>query len=171
MTFFFNGGREAPFPGEIRRLVPSPKDVETYDQKPAMSAYEVVQAFAEIMAAEPVDLVVLNFANPDMVGHTGSLPATIEAVEHVDRCLGEVLRVLEEVGAKVIVTADHGNAEHMLKANGGSNTAHSNGKVPLVALKHGLKLREGAGLSDVAPTLLHFLGLEVPAEMTGRCLF
>ena len=171
VTFFFNGGREAPFPGEIRRLVPSPKDVETYDQKPAMSAYEVVQAFAEIMAAEPVDLVVLNFANPDMVGHTGSLPATIEAVEHVDRCLGEVLRVLEEVGAKVIVTADHGNAEHMLKANGGSNTAHSNGKVPLVALKHGLKLREGAGLSDVAPTLLHFLGLEVPAEMTGRCLF
>jgi 2,3-bisphosphoglycerate-independent phosphoglycerate mutase len=94
VTFFFNGGREEPFPGEMRRLIPSPKDVSTYDQKPAMSAYEVAHCFREIMASEPVDFTVLNFANPDMVGHTGNLRATIEAVEHVDRCLGEVLGVL-----------------------------------------------------------------------------
>jgi 2,3-bisphosphoglycerate-independent phosphoglycerate mutase len=170
VTFFFNGGREEPFPGEIRRLIPSPKDVETYDQKPAMSAYEVAQCFERTMVESPVDFVVLNFANPDMVGHTGNLSATIEAVEHVDRCLGKVLRVLAEVGAKVIVTADHGNAEEMIEADGSSDTAHSTNKVPLVVLEGEVELREGAGLSDVAPTLLCFLGLKVPAEMTGRPL-
>jgi len=170
VTFFFNGGREEPFPGEIRRLIPSPKDVETYDEKPAMSAYEVAQAFEEIMTADPVDFVVLNFANPDMVGHTGNLAATIEAVEHVDRCLGKVLQVLAVVGAKVIVTADHGNAEDMLGPKGDVNTAHSTGMVPLVLLDRDATLRAGAGLSDVAPTVLHFLSLQVPAEMTGRSL-
>jgi len=170
VTFFFNGGREAPFPGENRKLVPSPKDVETYDQKPAMSAYEVVQAFEDIMASDPVDFVVLNFANPDMVGHTGCLPAAVEAIEHVDRCLGVVLRVLEAVGAKVIVTADHGNAEEMVEGNGETSTAHSLNKVPLVVLEPGVLLREGAGLADVAPTILDFLGLQAPAEMTGRSL-
>ena len=170
VTFFFNGGREAPFPGERRKLVPSPKEVKTYDQKPAMSAYEVVRCFKEIMSGEPADFVVLNFANPDMVGHTGNLPATIEAIDHVDRCLGKVLEVLEGVGAKVIVTADHGNAEDMVESDGAINTAHSTGKVPLVLLEHRAKLREGAGLSDVAPTLLDFMGLEVPGEMTGRSL-
>jgi 2,3-bisphosphoglycerate-independent phosphoglycerate mutase len=170
VTFFFNGGREEPFPGEIRRLIPSPKDVETYDQKPAMSAYGVAQSLEETMSASPVDFVVLNFANPDMVGHTGNLLATVEAIEHVDRCLGKVLGILEGLGAKVMVTADHGNAEEMLGANGESSTAHSTGRVPLVVLCPGLALREGAGLSDVAPTLLGFLGLEAPVEMTGISL-
>jgi 2,3-bisphosphoglycerate-independent phosphoglycerate mutase len=171
VTFFFNGGREKPFPGERRKLVPSPKDVETYDQKPAMSAYEVAEAFAGIMEADPVDFVVLNFANPDMVGHTGDLPATVEAIGHVDRCLGRVLKVLEASGAKVIVTADHGNAEEMLEADGGLNTAHSKGAVPLILLERGARLRQRAGLSDVAPTLLEFLGVVVPVEMTGRTLW
>ena len=143
VTFFFNGGREEPFPGERRKLVPSPKDVETYDQKPAMSAYEVAECFEEIMAEDPVDFVVLNFANPDMVGHTGDMPATVEAIEHVDRCLGRVLQVLEGVGAKVIVTADHGNAEEMLEADGDVNTAHSTGKVPLVVLDDGVDAARG----------------------------
>jgi 2,3-bisphosphoglycerate-independent phosphoglycerate mutase len=171
VTFFFNGGREAPFPGERRKLVPSPKEVETYDQKPQMSAYEVASSLKEIMAVDPVDLVVLNFANPDMVGHTGNIPATVEAIEHVDRCLGTVLDVLAGIGAKIIVTADHGNAEEMLQSDGSMSTAHSTGKVPLVVLEHGISLREGSGLADVAPTLLRFLGIAKPREMTGQPLF
>jgi 2,3-bisphosphoglycerate-independent phosphoglycerate mutase len=170
VTFFFNGGRERPFPGEIRKLIPSPKDVETYDQRPAMSAYEVAEAFEQMMTATPVDFVVLNFANPDMVGHTGNLPAAIEAVQHVDRCLGKVLGVLERVGARVIVTADHGNAEDMIETDGSAGTAHSMRKVPLVILDRGVTLRVGAGLSDVAPTLLAYMGLDAPVEMTGRSL-
>jgi len=170
VTFFFNGGREEPFPGEVRRLIPSPKDVDTYDQKPAMSAYAVAECLAATMAESPVDFVVLNFANPDMVGHTGVISATVEAVEHVDVCLGEALKVFEGVGAKVIVTSDHGNAEGMLEADGSSNTAHSTGEVPLVVLDRTVRLREGAGLSDVAPTVLSFLGLQPPLEMTGRSL-
>jgi len=144
--------------------------VETYDQKPAMSAYDVVEQFEEIMAEEPVDLVVLNFANPDMVGHTGNLAAAVEAVTHVDRCLGRVLRVLERVGAKIVVTADHGNAEEMIEADGDHSTAHSMNKVPLVLLERGAVLREGAGLADIAPTVLGFLGLDTPEEMTGTDL-
>ncbi len=170
VTFFFNGGRETPFPGERRRLVPSPKDVATYDEKPAMSAYEVAECFEKTMAEDPVDLVVLNFANPDMVGHTGDIPATVEALQHVDRCLGRVLKVLEGLGAKVIVTSDHGNAESMLEPNGEPNTAHTTAKVPLVVLDEGVVLRDGAGLADVAPTILCFMGLEVPAAMTGHPL-
>jgi 2,3-bisphosphoglycerate-independent phosphoglycerate mutase len=170
VTFFFNGGREKPYPGEIRRLIPSPKDVATYDQKPAMSAYEVVRVFADTMNEQHIDFVVLNFANPDMVGHTGDLPATIQAVETVDACLGRALDVLGKGDARVIVTADHGNAEEMLEKDGTENTAHSVGRVPLVVLEQGLSLREGAGLADVAPTILSFLGLGVPPEMTGRPL-
>jgi 2,3-bisphosphoglycerate-independent phosphoglycerate mutase len=170
VTFFFNGGREEPFPGESRKLVPSPKDVDTYDQKPAMSAYEVAESFAEIMATDPADFAVLNFANPDMVGHTGNFLAAVEAVGHVDRCLGRVLEVLHSVGARVIVTADHGNAEEMLEEDGSRSTAHSVGRVPLVLLDRNRRLRKGAGLSDVAPTLLKFMGLRVPEEMTGRSL-
>jgi 2,3-bisphosphoglycerate-independent phosphoglycerate mutase len=170
VTFFFNGGRERPFPGEKRILVPSPKSVATYDQKPAMSAYEIVRCLEEAVRDAPPNLVVLNFANPDMVGHTGSLSATVEAVEHVDRCLGEALQVLEGVGAKIMVTADHGNAEAMVGEDGAGNTAHTTNPVPLVLLEKGKGLREGAGLADVAPTILCFLGLAVPAEMTGRAL-
>ncbi len=170
VTFFFNGGRERPFPGETRKLIPSPKEVETYDKKPAMSAYELAAEFGAMMAADTYDLVVLNFANPDMVGHTGVIPATVEALQHVDTCLGRVLDVLRGVNAQVVVTADHGNAEAMLEPDGTVNTAHTTNPVPLVVLEEGRSLRNGAGLSDVAPTLLGFLDLEVPAEMTGRSI-
>jgi 2,3-bisphosphoglycerate-independent phosphoglycerate mutase len=170
VTFFFNGGREQPFPGEQRKLVPSPKDVATYDEKPAMSAYEVADCLEQMMANEPVDFVVLNFANPDMVGHTGDIPATVEAIEHVDRCLGKVLKVLEGLGAKVIVTSDHGNAEAMVETDGDMNTAHTTAKVPLVILDDEVKVRGGAGLADVAPTILCFMGLDPPAQMTGQSL-
>ncbi len=170
VTFFFNGGREAPFPGEERRLVPSPKDVETYDDKPRMSAYEVVDCFEQTMAERPFDFVVVNFANPDMVGHTGNVAATIEAIEHVDRCLGRILSVLERAATHVIITADHGNAEDMVEPDGSNGTAHSTNKVPLIVLERGVRLREGAGLADIAPTLLGFLGLSAPSEMTGSPL-
>jgi 2,3-bisphosphoglycerate-independent phosphoglycerate mutase len=170
VTFFFNGGREEPFPGERRRLIPSPTEVATYDQKPAMSAYEVADCLQSVMAEDPVDFVVLNFANPDMVAHTGKIPAAVEAVQHVDICLGKVVKVLEEVEAKIIVTADHGNAEVMLEPDRSVSTAHTTDRVPLVLLDEAAVLREGAGLSDVAPTVLCFLGLEVPAEMTGHTL-
>jgi 2,3-bisphosphoglycerate-independent phosphoglycerate mutase len=170
VTFFFNGGRERPFPGERRRLVPSPKDVATYDEKPAMSAYEVADCLEQTLRDEPVDFVVLNFANPDMVGHTGDIRATVEAVEHVDRCLGKVLKVLEGLSAKVIVTSDHGNAESMLETDGDTNTAHTTAQVPLVVLEEQVTVREGAGLADVAPTILCFMGLDPPVEMTGRSL-
>jgi len=170
VTFFFNGGREEPFPGEERRLVASPRDVATYDEKPAMSAYEVAECFEKAMAENPVDLVVLNFANPDMVGHTGDIRATVEAIQHVDHCLGRVLKVLEGLGAKVMVTSDHGNAESMVETNGSPNTAHTTAKVPLIILDEGVTPREGAGLADVAPTILCFMGLKAPAVMTGRSL-
>jgi 2,3-bisphosphoglycerate-independent phosphoglycerate mutase len=170
VTFFFNGGRERPFPGEIRKLVPSPKDVATYDERPAMSAYEVADSLEQTLAEEPVDFVILNFANPDMVGHSGDIPATVEAVEHVDACLGRVLKVLESLGAKVIVTSDHGNAESMLEGDGDVNTAHTTVEVPVVVLDEEVKVHDGAGLADVAPTILCFMGLEQPPEMTGRSL-
>ncbi len=167
VTFFFNGGREEPYPGEIRRLIPSPKDVETYDQRPEMSVFSVVDCFRETMADHRVDFVVLNFANPDMVGHTGNIRATVEAIEDVDTCLGEVLEVLGLHDARVMVTADHGNAEVMVAPDGSPDTAHSTDPVPLVLLEQGKVLRQGAGLSDVAPTVLTFLGLPIPPEMTG----
>jgi 2,3-bisphosphoglycerate-independent phosphoglycerate mutase len=170
VTFFFNGGREAPFPGEKRCLVPSPKDVSTYDQKPQMSAYEVVACLEKTLAEEPMDLVVLNFANPDMVGHTGDIPATIAALEHVDRCLGRAIEILGGIGAKIVVTADHGNAEVMLRPDGSIDTAHSTDKVPLIVLDRAVQLRQGAGLADIAPTILCFLGLPAAPEMTGTAL-
>lgn len=170
VTFFFNGGREAPFPGELRRLIPSPKDVETYDQKPEMSAFLVADCFRETLTEHKIDFVVLNFANPDMVGHTGNIRATVEAIEDVDICLGRVLEVLNEHDARVIVTADHGNAEMMVAADGTPDTAHSTDMVPLVILDECSTLRQGAGLSDVAPTVLSFLGLAIPPEMTGTPL-
>jgi 2,3-bisphosphoglycerate-independent phosphoglycerate mutase len=170
VTFFFNGGREAPFPGEKRCLVPSPKDVSTYDQKPEMSAYGVVDHLERIMAEDPVDFVVLNFANPDMVGHTGNIEATIAAIEDVDACLGRVVDILTGYGAKIMVTSDHGNAETMLQPDGSVDTAHSTDQVPLIVLDEQAKLREGAGLADIAPTVLCFLGLPAPVEMTGRPL-
>jgi 2,3-bisphosphoglycerate-independent phosphoglycerate mutase len=170
VTFFFNGGREKPFPGEKRILVPSPKSVATYDLKPEMSASAVVECLEDALRDDPPDLVILNFANPDMVGHTGNIPATVRAVEHVDHCLGEVIHALEAAGAKIMVTADHGNAEAMTEPDGRTNTAHTTNPVPLILLSSDTLLREGAGLSDIAPTLLSFLGLAVPSEMTGLSL-
>ncbi len=170
VTFFFNGGREAPFPGERRCLVPSPKDVRTYDQKPQMSAYEVVDCLERTISEDPVDFVVLNFANADMVGHTGDIQATVTALEHVDHCLGRVIEILAAAGARIMITADHGNAEVMLRPDGSVDTAHSTDPVPLIVLDELIKLREGAGLADIAPTLLCFLGLPVPVEMTGTSL-
>ncbi len=171
VTFFFNGGREEPFPGETRRLIQSPTDISTYDQRPAMSAYEVAAAFRDELQAGIPDFVVLNFANLDMVGHTGDLQATIEAAEHVDACLGVVIEALAPSGARVFVTADHGNAERMIDAvTGAAETAHTTNPVRLVCLEEGVVLREGAGLADIAPTVLCLLDLEVPVEMTGEPL-
>ncbi len=170
VTFFFNGGRDEPFPGETRRLIPSPRDVETYDQKPEMSAHLVTAAFRETMNEEPVDFTILNFANPDMVAHTGSIAATVEALEHVDSCLAEVLEVLHARDAQVFVTADHGNAEYMIDPDGSPNTAHTTNPVYLIYVGGRWPLREGAGLADLAPTVLSLLGLDVPDAMTGQPL-
>ena len=170
VTFFFNGGREEPFKNEDRVLVPSPK-VATYDLKPEMSAFEVKDEVINRIKMEKYDLIILNFANPDMVGHTGVIPAAIKAVETVDTCLGEIVKLMEEVDGKIIVTSDHGNAEMLIdEETGGVFTAHTTNEVPLVLV--GLRnkvLREGI-LADIAPTLLELLGLEVPKEMTGKSL-
>jgi 2,3-bisphosphoglycerate-independent phosphoglycerate mutase len=170
VTYFFNGGREEEWPGETRILVPSPREVGTYDKKPEMSAPEV----AERVAAEIGDgyrFGIVNFANPDMVGHTGSIPAATEAVEATDRCLGKVLAAVEAAGGTALVTADHGNAETMLADDGVSpHTAHTTNPVPLVVTAPGIGLREGGELSDLAPTCLDLLGIPLPPEMTGRTL-
>ena len=150
--------------------MPSPKEVSTYDQKPQMSADAVVDDLERIMAEDPVDFVVLNFANADMVGHTGNIPATVAALECVDRCLGRALEILGRCGAKAMVTSDHGNAEVMLQPDGSADTAHSTDRVPLIVLDERVTLRERAGLADIAPTVLCFLGLAAPVEMTGTAL-
>jgi len=174
VTFFFNGGREEPFPGEERCLVPSPREVKTYDLKPQMSAAEVAAELCRLLdAAGEFGLVVLNFANCDMVGHTGILPATVKACETVDQCLGTVLEKFREKGFAVLVTADHGNAENMLDAEGHPVTAHSTNRVPLVLVDSGRVyrgLRSGGILADIAPTLLRIMGVEQPVAMTGKSL-
>ncbi len=175
VTYFFNGGEEAPYEGERRELVPSPRDVPTYDHKPQMSAREAAHAFVrgwrEEQRAGGLRFGVVNFANADMVGHTGVIPAAVAAVETVDRCLGEVLEVVREGGGVCLVTADHGNADHMLEPDGSPNTAHSLNPVPLIVTAPGLRLRERGGiLADVAPTVLDLLGIEQPSQMTGRSL-
>jgi 2,3-bisphosphoglycerate-independent phosphoglycerate mutase len=170
VTYFLNGGREEAWPGETRILVPSPREVGTYDRKPEMSAPEV----AARVAAEAPDgyaFVIVNFANPDMVGHTGSIPAAIAAVETTDRCLGIVLDAVERAGGVALVTADHGNAETMLEADGVSpHTAHTTNPVPLVVTDPRVTLREDGELSDLAPTILAMIGIRQPREMTGRTL-
>ena len=170
VTYFFNGGREAEWPGETRILVPSPRDVPSYDHRPEMSAHEVADRFcAEI--GQGYAFGVVNFANPDMVGHTGSIPAAVAAVEAVDACLGRVVAAVEAAGGACLVTADHGNAEQMLEADGVSpHTAHTTNPVPLILTAEGLRLRDGGELSDLVPTALHLLGLEQPERMTGSSL-
>jgi len=167
VTYFFDGGREEEFAGETRLLVPSPRDVPSYDKKPAMSALELADRFvAEI--GDGYAFAVVNFANPDMVGHTGVIPAVVEAVETVDACLGRVVEAVDRLGGVCLVTADHGNAEKLLEEDGVSpHTAHTTNLVPLILTSAGVSLQEGE-LSDLAPTILALLGFEKPAQMSGR---
>ena len=173
VTFFFNDYREEPFPGEQRRLVPSPK-VNTYDMQPAMSAQMVADLICKRIADRVDDVIVLNFANPDMIGHTGSIPAATEACRVVDDCVGQVLEAIEKVGGCAIITADHGNFEQMIDPQtGGPHTAHTLLPVPLHLFGEpfkGRRLREGGRLADVMPTLFEMMGIDRPEEMTGRSL-
>jgi len=172
VTFFFNGGREVPSPGEERLLIPSPK-VATYDRKPEMSAFEVTDAVVEKIREGAYDLIVLNYANSDMVGHTGIFDAAVRAVEAVDECVGRVVAEVLARGGAVLLTADHGNAEKMEDPGTGQHhTAHTTNPVPFVLIMEGeeVKLRDDGILADVAPTVLDLLGLPAPAAMTGRSL-
>jgi 2,3-bisphosphoglycerate-independent phosphoglycerate mutase len=170
VTYFFNGGAEAPLTGERRELVPSPRDVPTYDHKPQMSAREAAGAFVSAWKEDRPRFGIINFANADMVGHTGVIAAAVEAIETVDECLGEVVAAVHGTGGACVVTADHGNAEHMLEPDGSPNTAHSLNPVPLIITVAGVSLRSGGILADVAPTVLALLGIEQPREMTGESL-
>jgi len=172
VTFFFNGGSEVPSAGEERVLIPSPKDVTTYDQKPAMSAPAVTDEVVGRVASGAYDLIVLNFANPDMVGHTGVSPAAVAAMETVDACVGRVVDAVLAAQGCLLITADHGNCEQMVDANGQPHTAHTSNPVPLLLVdptRREVKLRPGI-LADLAPTILELMGLPKPAEMTGRSL-
>jgi 2,3-bisphosphoglycerate-independent phosphoglycerate mutase len=170
VTYFFNGGEEEPYAGEQRELVPSPRDVPTYDHKPEMSAPGVADTFARHWREDAPGFGIVNFANPDMVGHTGDIPAAIRAVETVDRCLGDVVAAVHESGGACLITADHGNADNMLEPDGSPNTAHSLNPVPLVVTVAGVRLRDGGILADIAPTILRMLERSQPAAMTGRSL-
>jgi 2,3-bisphosphoglycerate-independent phosphoglycerate mutase len=170
VTYFFNGGEEDPYPGEVRELVPSPRDVPTYDHKPEMSAPEATGAFLEHWESDAPAFAIINFANADMVGHTGDIEAAVKAVETVDACLGRVVEAVHASGGACLVTADHGNADEMLEDDGSPDTAHSLNPVPFIVTA-GAEALDGEGiLADVAPTVLALLGVEQPAEMTGRSL-
>jgi 2,3-bisphosphoglycerate-independent phosphoglycerate mutase len=150
--------------------VASPRDVPTYDHKPQMSAPEAAAAFVAAWAEDTPRFGIINFANADMVGHTGVIEAAVAAVETVDRCLGEVVAAVESTGGALLITADHGNADHMLNEDGSPNTAHSLNPVPCIVTADGIELRESGILADVAPTMLEMLGVEQPRGMTGRSL-
>jgi len=173
VTYFFNGGEERAFDGEDRVLVPSPREVATYDQKPIMSLREVTDQCVERIRNGDYGFVLVNFANPDMIGHTGVLPAAITAIEEVDRCVGAIVEATLEKKGRVMITADHGNCELMVDPETGEpHTAHTTNPVPVILIDHAQKdatLRAGA-LCDVAPTLLKLMGLPIPAVMTGRSL-
>ena len=169
VTYFFNGGVEQPFPGEDRHIIPSPK-VATYDLQPEMSAREVTEVVLDRL--DQYDLIILNFANPDMVGHTGVVEAGIKAVETIDECVSRIVPALLALGGKCLITADHGNCEQMRNADGSPNTAHTTNLVHLVYVAADaarFRIEDGI-LADVAPTLLFLLGLPRPAEMSGHCL-
>jgi 2,3-bisphosphoglycerate-independent phosphoglycerate mutase len=183
VTYFFNGGDEAPLSGERREMVASPRDVPTYDHKPQMSAREAAAAFVGAWRQDRPRFGIINFANADMVGHTGVIEAAVTAIETVDECLGQVVAAVHECGGACVVTADHGNADHMLEPDGSPNTAHSMNPVPLIVTSPGVSLRNRVAtgpapladerrgiLADVAPTVLELLGIEQPAPMTGRSL-
>ncbi|HET8566561.1 MAG TPA: 2,3-bisphosphoglycerate-independent phosphoglycerate mutase [Solirubrobacterales bacterium] len=170
VTYFFNGGREQELAGEEHCLVDSPRDVPTYDHKPEMSAEGAAEAFVSHWEKGDYRFGIINFANPDMVGHTGVIPAAVKAVETVDAQLAKVVEAVAARGGACIVTADHGNCDHMLEPDGSPNTAHSLNPVPLVVTRHGLELRDHGILADVAPTALALLGIPQPEAMTGRTL-
>lgn len=170
VTFFMSGGREEEFFGEERILIPSPK-VATYDLKPEMSAYELTDALIEGIQADRFDAIILNFANPDMVGHSGQLVPTIKAIEAVDECLGRIIDVIHDKGGKAIVTADHGNADEVLTLENAPMTAHTTNPVPVIVTDKEVELRDGGKLADLAPTMLEMLKLEQPEKMTGKSLF
>ena len=179
VTYFFNGGVEIPLPGEDRNLIPSPR-VATYDMEPEMSAEELTMSCAQAIKSGDYAFVVINFANPDMVGHTGNMNATIKAIETVDRCIGKIVNATGEMGGSILITADHGNAEVMKGPSGEAWTAHTINKVPLIFVEgekrkipnmgNEILLRDNAGLADIAPTLLQLLNLPIPKEMTGESL-
>jgi 2,3-bisphosphoglycerate-independent phosphoglycerate mutase len=172
VTYFFNGGEEKPFDLEDRCLIPSPRDVPTYDFKPEMSALAVTEEVLKRLESRQYGLVVLNFANMDMVGHTGILSAAIRAVETVDGCIGRIADCIRSMGGVLMVTADHGNAETMVDENGTPHTAHTLNPVPFILVDEtriGAKLREGI-LADIAPTILQVMGIDQPSAMTGKSL-
>jgi 2,3-bisphosphoglycerate-independent phosphoglycerate mutase len=166
VTFFFSGGRDVELPGETRILIPSPK-VATYDLQPEMSAYEVAEAAVKEIEAERPDVIILNFANPDMVGHSGLLEPTVKAIEATDECLGKVVEAILAKGGIVCITADHGNADVVTNPDGTRNTAHTTNPVPFIVTDKHVTLRDGGILADIAPTMLDYLEVPLPAEMTG----
>lgn len=168
VTFFLNGGRETPVKGEDRILIPSPK-VATYDLQPEMSAFLVTDEVVKAIPSGEYDVIILNYANLDMVGHTGFFDAAVKAVEAIDECIGRVFSAVKTAGGLLIITADHGNAEQMLDETGGIHTAHTSDPVPFLFCENGVKLKDGI-LADISPTLLDILGIEKPEEMTGRSL-
>jgi 2,3-bisphosphoglycerate-independent phosphoglycerate mutase len=171
VTYFFNGGREQEWSGETRILVPSPRDVPSYDHKPEMSAAEVTERFVQELNRDAYAFAVINLANPDMVGHTGSIPATVKAVETVDACLGEIVAAVEAKGGVALITADHGNAEQMLETDGTSpHTAHTTNPVPLIVTDSEVTLRDTGELSELAPTVLDVLRFDKPLQMTQKGL-
>jgi 2,3-bisphosphoglycerate-independent phosphoglycerate mutase len=169
VTYFFDGGSEHPSQGERWELIDSPRDVPTYDRKPSMSAEQVAQELCDDLT-ERHRFALVNFANPDMVGHTGVIPAAVEAVETVDGCLGRVVERVTELGGVLLITADHGNAELMLNPDGSPNTAHTTNPVPLIVTRQGVRLRDDGRLADIAPTVLALLGLDQPSVMSGSSL-
>lgn len=174
VTFFFNDYREEPFPGEDRALIPSRKDCATYDEKPEMSAYGIRDAAVEAIKSGKYGLLVVNFANPDMVGHTGVVEACVKACEIVDGCVQELLDAVDSVGGHAVITADHGNSDQLWNPeNDGPHTAHTLNPVEIVVYGQGCKGRaiaDGGALGDIAPTILELMGLEQPTAMTGNCL-
>ena len=169
VTFFMSGGRHKEYAGEERILIPSPK-VATYDLQPEMSAYEVKDALVQKINEETIDAIILNFANPDMVGHSGMLEPTVKAIEAVDECLGAVVDLILEKGGAAIITADHGNSDEVIDIEGNPMTAHTTNPVPVIVTKEDVELRDGGRLADLAPTLLDLVGVEKPEDMTGTSL-
>ena len=173
MTYFFNGGIEKPFPGEDRVLVPSQK-VATYDLKPEMSARGIAENVIKAVNDSTFDVIIVNFANVDMVGHSGKIPPTVQAVETVDSCLGEIYNAVRQGGGAMLITADHGNAEMMIDpATGGPHTAHTTNPVPFIVVSEDasrVNLRPDGSLQDISPTVLGMLGFEQPKDMTGHNL-